>query len=79
MKEVTITIKLHPSQYVSHNKWKCTINGEERLVTHCVVQFSSFNFEDISSKFKLDECIEVSIDWKRDYFIDTHGNPHYHD
>jgi hypothetical protein len=79
MNLIEITLTLRPSQKVSMNKWKCTIDGEERLVTSDRVQFHSNDFENISRRFNIKECVDVSMHWHVDYYLDSRGIRVYHD
>ena len=52
--EVTITLK--DSQREDMNKWKCTLRGEDRVVTNKNVSFCHPTLEKINETFNFDEC-----------------------
>jgi len=79
MKLVEITLTLHPSQRMGWNKWNCTIDGEQRIVTSDKVQFVAKDFEDMSKHFDTKECVDIKISWNRSAGIDARGNPIYYD
>ncbi len=61
------------------NKWACTIEGEQRLVTSGRVQFHAPRFDNIHSRFDVNECVDVKMCWTKRSGVDVHGNPTYYD
>jgi hypothetical protein len=79
MQLVEITLTLHPSQRMGWNKWNCTIDGEQRIVTSDKVQFAANTFENLSSKFNVDECVDVNIHWSEGFYLNAQVIRVYHD
>ena len=51
-----VTLVLKDDQHREHNKWACTIRGEDRLVTQKSVSFIHFPLKTVHESFIIDEC-----------------------
>jgi hypothetical protein len=56
-----VRISLRPAQYTELNKWKCTINGEERIVSSQIVVFHVLALDDIPGCVNQDELQSINI------------------
>jgi hypothetical protein len=75
---VRVRLELRPEQKRSLNKWECTIDGETREVTSSSIEFHSESFLNISRRFKIEECGEVTMKWiNTNFAVDAFGNPIY--
>ena len=61
---IIIELVLKHSQRKDFNKYKVTINGEERLVTYQICRFIVKNLIDIPNSFILDEVESFTITYK---------------
>lgn len=61
---IIIKVKLRESQYLSFNKWSCTIHGEQRVVLLQWVEWYCMNVEDAIHSFKESEISEFTITGK---------------
>ena len=79
MNKVEVRLRLLPKQRVADNKWKCTINGEERLVTCDDVVFHADSLDNVSRRFDQSECLDVRIAWRREYGLSATGTLEVYD
>lgn len=61
---IKVRVTLRESQYIDMNQWKCTIHGEERIVTMKVVEWYCMNPEDAVHSFKISEIEFFTIEGK---------------
>jgi len=58
---IKVSFGLRPEQFISMNKWKCTINGEERIVCNKVVNFYAEDIFQAVNSFDEREILWWSI------------------
>jgi hypothetical protein len=61
---ITIRVTLKRCMYVGHNKWKCCINGETRLVTSQDIQYFALDMNEAANSFRKSEVDKVIITYE---------------
>ena len=61
MNNVIVVVILKQSQFLSVNKWRITIDKEEKIVTHYQVKFQSPSIKDAIDSINLDEIHSLKI------------------
>lgn len=62
-----VKVKLKETCFVSDNKWKCTIDGEERILTDQYITWFKQNIKDVESalnSINMDEILFFTIEGK---------------
>jgi hypothetical protein len=52
---IEVILELKPECKIGDNKWKCTIDGQLRIVTYPIVKYILNDLKDIDKSFLLEE------------------------
>lgn len=71
---VKVTMVLKDKMKIQgYNKWKVTLNGEERIVTDKIVKFSALTLEEAVKIIVTEELKSININQKFAEYVEPNG------